>query len=586
LQYKNELNLDDPLLGLPSEEAERLLRGFGDQGGHDIPTDSVEHREDRAISEGDLEDEAEIPVPSFPMEVLPDDLLRYVDSASISLGVAPEVFATMALTVLSSSVGNSLRVCPKKDFRVAPFLWAAIVMPSGSGKSPAMSQCMRPIKEAQQIAYAAYKDLTGIYESELDAYRRDKNKSLPCPEKPTLEHFYVDNITVESLADVFEGQPRGVLCPQDELSGLVLGLNQYKGTGNDKQHYLSLFNCQPLKIDRRSGSRVVSNTGLAILGGIQPLVLPKIMGQESFADGFIQRFIFCCPDVTPPKFSRESIPDARQKFWEQLIAWCLEIPLEKHESGQVKPAILTPSPAALDRWITFYDQFAELQTILLPRMAGFIPKLHLYSLKFAGILHVIKGFVENRHIPATIDLETIEGAVKLVEYYYGQVRRIMGLYCEKKKVNGQRQRILKTLHNLRGEVKNGMLKLSKIVDGYNEGLPANFQITSQKIASLLRNDLGLATRKGTGNLAFLFWEGEKLEKYFKTSSNCGNCGNSGGSGTGEKVTSVTLVTTISEENSESGREGTAAIPGVDEPTTLAVDAQGQPAFSEILEGVV
>ena len=40
------------------------------------------------------------------------------------------------LTVISSAIGNTIRISPKKGWVEPPFLWTAIIGPSGSGKTP------------------------------------------------------------------------------------------------------------------------------------------------------------------------------------------------------------------------------------------------------------------------------------------------------------------------------------------------------------------------------------------------------------------------------------------------------------------
>ena len=60
-----------------------------------------------------------------------------------------------------------------------------------------------------------------------------------------------------------------------------------------------------------------------------------------------------------------------------------------------------------------------------------------------------------------------------------------------------------------------MLRLEKIVVRYNEGLPVSFQLTSEKVSTILNKELFLSTKRTTGNYSYLVWEDEKLKKYFK-----------------------------------------------------------------------
>jgi len=431
-----ELNLNDPFLGLSQEETERLL-GENVMGITKIVED---------IEVVEIHSEL-IKICDFPLDVFPCEFQKLIESSSKSFDIAPEAVATAALVVLSGAIGNTVRVSPKHGYCVSPFLWAGIVLPPGAGKSPLINELVKPIKKMQAEAYQEYKGKIHEYEVEVNNFKRNKGESLPIPKLPKMEQFYVSDSTIEALADVFENAPRGVLSYQDELSGLIMGLDQYKGKGNDRQHFLDLFNSTSWKIDRKSGSRFIPNIGMSIVGGIQPAVLSQVFGDNSFHDGFIHRFIFVCPDKKSLRFNRESMCGV--EYWEDLIDWCYRIPLKITEDGFVNSEILTLSKDAVDIWEKFYNEYGEFASILPSKIAGFIPKLFLYSLKFAGIIHIVYGFNGDRILSA-INKETIEKAIRLTEYYFGQVAKVLKLYSSEKELDGQRERVISVLQGLAG----------------------------------------------------------------------------------------------------------------------------------------
>lgn len=214
------------------------------------------------------------------------------------------------------------------------------------------------------------------------------------------------------------------------------------------------------------------------------------------------------------KFCRESVNDL--SLWSDLVNWCYRIPITTDELGFVVPKVLRLEGKTLDAYENFYNEYGNLATILPMRYRGFISKLFLYCLKFAGILHVIDGFREGA-FSNTIPEKTITNAVALTKFYFGQISLILKLYekSKKKTLNELQIKLIHILHNLQGKVENGMLKLEKIVDGYNNGLPENFRLTSEKVSGILKNELGLVTQKSTGNHSYLIWEDEKMKKYFK-----------------------------------------------------------------------
>ncbi len=320
-------------------------------------------------------------------------------------------------------------------------------------------------------------------------------------------------VTVEALTIAFEAQPRGLLSIQDELASWLLGMNQYKGSGNDRQAYLQLFNSNSWSVNRKSGVKFIPSTGLGIIGNIQPETIPLVFSKESFDDGLIQRLLFVYPNIQPMKFNRHSINNLY--LWEDILSWCYRLPITINDEGFVVPKILRIEGVALDVYERFYNEYGALATILPSRYRGFISKLFLYCLKFAGILHIIQGY--GSELSGTITETTVADAIKLTKFYFGQISLILKLHERNAKAFGEPQnRLIRTLHKLQGGVNKGVLRLETIVDKFNEGLPANFQLTSEKIASILRNKLGLATQKGAGNHSYLIWDDEKMKKYFRT----------------------------------------------------------------------
>ena len=323
-------------------------------------------------------------------------------------------------------------------------------------------------------------------------------------------------------------------------------MDQYKGKGNDRQHFLDLFNCNSWKIDRKEKSRFIPNVGMGIIGGIQPMVLTDVFSDDSFHDGFIHRFIFVCPESRPFRFNRKSINETELAYWEDLLYWCFDIPLEFNDDGFVKSKILSLSDGALNSWEKFYNEYGELATILPMKVSGFIPKLYLYSLKFAGLLHILDSF-RNKNTSPVISEKIIQGAIKLAEYYLGQVGKVLKLYGQKKELNEQHKRIVDVIRNLQGEVTNGKLALSRIVEEYNRGLPEYAHLTSEKISNVLNGELKLITQKSTGNRSYLVWEEAKTKNLFRTT-----------------VTTVTPVTAPTEKQDEKVTEGTEVTVGCEE----------------------
>ncbi|MBT9169151.1 MAG: hypothetical protein DDT19_02505 [Syntrophomonadaceae bacterium] len=519
---------------LDSREIEKTVKSIFDR--HQAKMKTI-------VTEVTFTDKNLIPFYPFPFNVFPQKMLDVIQKLSNALHVEPEVIASAMLTITSGALGNTIKVSPKHNYEVAPFIWLIIVALSGYGKSPVIQILLRPVKQLQAEAYQIYQAELKKYELQLKKAKSEPGTEIP--EKPRLKHFFVSDCTVEALANVFENDSRGVIIYQDEIAGLILGLNQYKGKGNDRQHYLELFSCDSWKIDRKSGVKFIRNTGASIIGGIQPKVMPRVFNVDSFDDGLLPRFLLLNAENRPSKFSRQAITEDIISYWMDLLNWCYEIHLIQDESGFVKPKVLILSNEALNLWEHFYNDYGSKMPFLSDRARVFIPKLTAYySLKFAGVLHAIKAFNKGTITTSSvIDDETIHHAIELTHYFAGQAMRALKHY-EGDTLTEYQKRLVETLYHLQGEVKSGKLQLSRIVELFNSGLPEAIKHTPHKISKIL-SDFGLTTDKSSGNLSFLVWETEKIQKLFSETNvtNVTKVTNQ----EPERVTEVTKVTLDSED---------------------------------------
>ncbi|NLF44240.1 MAG: DUF3987 domain-containing protein, partial [Bacteroidales bacterium] len=295
------------------------------------------------------------------------------------------------------------------------------------------------------------------------------------------------------------------------------GMDQYKTHGgNDRQHYIMLFDAMSWKIDRAKGSQFIPNTGASILGGIQPMVLPSIMGQTSFEDGLFPRFLLECPDIRKTTFNKKGIDPKHLQFWEKLVLQCTKIPLEMNE-GFCKPKILVFDEVTSVMFVTFINEILEDSKFLSERAKVFIPKLITYFFKFTGILHIINEMCRYGELKSTIiSSDTVSSAIYLTRYYMGQVSKVLKLYGNSRvNISEDLKVLIQVLYDLKISVKGGRLYLSEIRNKYNNVVPNALRIPSDnKTLSHMLQKIGLETGRGTGGFACLTWEPEKMKKIF------------------------------------------------------------------------
>lgn len=470
----------------------------------------------------------------YPFEVLPEKLQEVIHEEAEALSVESEVIAHIKLILISGAIGNSTRISPKPKHVENIQLWGIVIGETGTAKTPAINQSIEPIQDKDSEAYEKYKKELKEYESHLKE-SKEKTKGSTTPSGgiiyrkcPVYCQYIINDSTPEANIDAFRNQPRGLILHRDEFSGLINGLNQYKkNKGTDKEHYLEIYNCKPITINRvTTGVKHANNTGLANIGGLTPSNIPKIFSKDDIDDGFLPRFIFIYADKKSP-YSDKSISEASENYWKTVIDYCYSIPLSIDEkTGRVKPIILTLNKEAFELYRSFRNEYDQMRELIQRRIGSFLPKLVSYCLKFAGILHILKAFDLGNgvEVNTVIEAQTIKDAIKLTRFYTFQANKLVNLY-ERMELQPHQKRLIEVLYKLKDEVKNGRLYLKRITETYNYGLPEYLTFFDERhIGLILRDELHLETK--LSHTSYLIWDGIELKKYFKLISKTSKGNNS------------------------------------------------------------
>lgn len=400
-------------------EAAKALaaKGFGEQRGHPNKTNgsssttasraataaASESANSQVVWAKPLPLTSNAGVPSaFPIETLPLWIAQYAKSVAKITNVPLDYPATYILAMAAGAIGSTLCLELTPTWRELPNLYAAVIAPKSSGKSPALKAVQHPLRkiQAQRFHNSIDKD-SGV---------------VP---------LYTTNTTVEGLVPQLKKHNRGMLVIADELSGWIGAFDQYKpsGTGSDRQFWLTNWSGGDHAVLRKNPEApcvYISDPCVSIVGGIQPSVLSEIAKGRD--DGLIERFLLAYPDPLPPGNISRAQYDASDE-WNKTIELLADRRMPYDVNIQ-KPMVVHLSDKAQQRFDDWHDQTAEYCRAH-EKLTGYRQKLNSYAGRLALILHAIEH-LEGNTVGEDLNGSTMESAIVLTKHYLTHAERVFG----------------------------------------------------------------------------------------------------------------------------------------------------------------
>jgi hypothetical protein len=293
--------------------------------------------------------------PPLPLDCFGPWWARWLSAAAQGANAPPDFAALPLLAVASAPIGNARWALVWKGWAEPPALWCASVGNPSSGKSPGAAPVARdalarveatmardhPAALAAWEAQAAYaaeaakewqKGMAAAAKAEEGP--RPKPEAATCPPRPVRPRAKVSDATIEKLADLLAGLPKGVVHVRDELSGWLLNLSRYSG-GTDRPFWLEAYNGGPYQVDRQKHPEPVfiPHLTVPIFGTIQPDRLGECL--EGADDGLAGRFLWAWPE--PLRFARPAAAADADAAAERLLR--LErLRMPNDDAGRPRPS--------------------------------------------------------------------------------------------------------------------------------------------------------------------------------------------------------------------------------------------------------
>ena len=261
----------------------------------------------------------DLPVQPFAPDLLPKSLRPWVEDIAHRMQCPIDFVAAAAVVMLGSVIGTGTAVRPKQndDWSEVPNIWGTAIGRPGQLKSPAINAAMSPLYKLDSLAQAEWKSAMAAHQQVVltnkmtaDLLKKkiagDKTFDHTKPtadfieyqrlcglpnDEPVLKRFHTNDCTIESLGEMLQVNPRGILVGHDELTGLLAGFNR-PGREGERQGYLTAWNgTSSHRVDRISrGNIFIPRFCASVFGGIQPDKLEMYLAEaltNHSNDGFI-----------------------------------------------------------------------------------------------------------------------------------------------------------------------------------------------------------------------------------------------------------------------------------------------------------
>jgi hypothetical protein len=411
-----------------------------------------------------------VPVQPFTPDLLPESLRPWVTDITRRMQCPLDFTAVAAVVMLGSVIGSGCAVRPKQrdDWTVVPNLWGAAIGRPGRLKSPAIASAMAPLYRLDKLAQEDWKAAMAVHQQavltnkmtaellkkkvssdkDLDPkqpsadfleYQRISGLSL---DEPKPKRYHSNDCTIESLGELLQTNPRGILVEHDELTGLLAGFER-PGREGERQGYLTAWNgTGSHRVDRIGrGNILIERFCASIFGGIQPDKLELYLADAQYNhgnDGFIQRLqLMVYPDEVPTVSIVDQSPDDAAADTVMKIVLRLakdiesagakqdydyEIPYFRFEIKKAQPLFF--------KWLTTLTERITTEDNTL--MQEHLGKYRKLVPALALIFHLVEMAGEKVKQGSAIGIKSLELAIRWSDYLESHARRVYAMATDYK----------------------------------------------------------------------------------------------------------------------------------------------------------
>lgn len=270
-----------------------------------------------------------IDTPPVPENAVPEIALKWAKDIAHRANAPVECALFPLMVQTMNAAGSSVRIRLRPEWSEPAIFFSYVAVKSGSGKSPAMGEAFRPLKKLNKDAdqeRLAMLELRGSITKANDALPRGLEKK-PLPEVPPIIRHMLRDVTIETVAERYNDNPRGLCNIHDELSMFANSGKRYgnsaKGSSIDEQIWCSMYDGDEIIKDRSTGKSIyTSKSCISIFGGIQPGRLTDLVHRDNESLGLVARFnLIALPKLPPVEIVRRAADAEARTLFEDRLEW-------------------------------------------------------------------------------------------------------------------------------------------------------------------------------------------------------------------------------------------------------------------------
>lgn len=362
----------------------------------------------------------------FPIEVFPKAMQEIIIATNEALNFPVDFMGGSMLCALSVAIGNTHEAQVKNTWQESAVLYMVLVGAKGTNKSHPLNFALKPLKKRDRKEHEFYTKDFLEYEAYMSLSAKEKKESgMEEKPKPTWKQHIMKNATPEGKISALQSNVRGLGAHWDEFTGWFKSFDQYS-QGAEEQSWLSAWSGEDIVVNRKGSEPIyIHNPTVSVFGTTQAGGVLTQMTEGRVENGFMDRMLF----VTPDELKREYWTDKELDYeveiqWDNIIVKLANLKADLSDDGDLQAHVLKFTPEAkkrLYKWKNDSTDFTNKPNN--EHLGGLYAKAEIYTVRFSLILQMTK-FACGIGGKNVIELDTVESAIKLIEYFINSATQV------------------------------------------------------------------------------------------------------------------------------------------------------------------